>query len=155
MPEGTEPGTVDQQLNAEVGMGHVYNTVAETIGKLPWVNTPAHITAGGGGEGGKFYIASVAELDSLIAQWTVIRDKIDTSGEKLQDAVFRVAPPADDEMSRKEAMATEESLTMAIEHNRAMRDYAEGYINKLIDARHRYENTEGHNTSAVKHSDGA
>lgn len=155
MPEGTEPGTVEQQLNAEVGMGRVYNTVAETIGRLPWVNTPEHITAGGGGTGGKFYIASVVELDSLIAQWTVILDKIEVSGTKLEQATYLIDPPADDEMSRKEASATMESLGKAIEHNRAMREYADGYIQKLTDARHRYENTEGHNQSAVQHSDGA
>lgn len=155
MPEGTEPGTVDQQLNAEVGMGRVYNTVAETIGRLPWVNPPAHLTTGGGGEGGKFYIASVTELDSLIAQWTIIRDKITVSGRRLTQAVHEVEPPANDEMSRKEAEATRASLERAIEHNVAMGDYAQGYIDKLTAARHSYENTEGHNTSAVQHSDGA
>lgn len=155
MPEGTEPGTVEQQLNTEVGMGRVYNTVAETIGRLPWVNTPEHITAGGGGTGGKFRIASVVELDSLIAQWTVIRDKIDSSRRKLDNAINDIDPPADDEMSRKEAKATRESLVKAVEHNRAMRDYAQSYIDKLTNARHAYENTEGHNASTVKHSDGA
>ncbi len=151
MPDGTEPGTVDQQLNAEVGMGKVVKTFNDFI---PW-GSDDPMQAGGGGGGGRFRIASVAELDALIAQWTVILHKIDASGRKLDAAAQAVEPPADDEMSRKEADATLASLSKAVEHNTAMRKYAEGYITKLTNARNAYENTEGHNTSAVQHSDGA
>ncbi|CRK61191.1 hypothetical protein [Alloactinosynnema sp. L-07] len=151
MPEGaTGPGTTEQQLNAEVTVGRVINTVNDLI---PW-GTGGHVQAGGGGSGGHFKL-SIAELDALVAQWTVVRQKITVSSRKLDDAFDLVEAPADDEMSDLEAKATRDSLQKAIEHNRAMRAYAQGYIDKLTDARNRYENTEGHNTSTVRASDGA
>jgi len=151
MPEGTTgPGTTEQQLNTEVVLGRVINTVNDVI---PW-GPGGHMEAGGGGSGGHFKL-SLAELDALVAQWTVIRNKIDTSGTKLERAIHDVSPPADDEMSEMEANATRDSLQKAVDHNVAMRDYAQSYIDKLTDARNRYENTEGHNTSTVRASDGA
>ena len=154
MPEGTtapgsNPGTPEQQLNTEVTLGKVYNTINQMI---PW-GSGAPIEAGGGGAGGHFTL-SVPALNALIAQWTSVRDKIEASGDKLGIAANLVQPPADDTMSNAEADATRDSLRKAIEHNQAMRDYAQSYIDKLVKARNDYENTEGHNTSAVRSSDG-
>ncbi|MGH3860193.1 hypothetical protein [Actinokineospora sp.] len=149
MPDEHNPN-VDRQLEAEVAVGRAVNAIDRIV-----PGNVAPLSAGGGGAGGQFRIASVVELDSIIAQWTVIRNKIDSSGDKLRRARDYVEPPAKDEMSAKEAKATRNSLETAIDHNIEMSKYAQGYIDKLTDARNRYQNTEGHNTATVQHSDGA
>jgi hypothetical protein len=58
-------------------------------------------------------------------------------------------------MSRREARATVDSINRAVDHNLAMSEYAQGYVDRLTASRHSYENTETHNTSNVQHSDGA
>jgi hypothetical protein len=151
MPEGTDPGTTDEQINAEVAVAKVVNQIADIFSIGP--SDP--VQAGGGGGGGRFRIASIAELDSLIGKWEGIRDKIDAARGRLEDAASAVAPPAQDQMSVRVADALVASVEKAITHNRAMREYANGYIARLTASRHAYENTETHNTSTVEHSDGA
>ncbi|WP_285504763.1 hypothetical protein [Actinokineospora sp. NBRC 105648] len=128
----------------EVTVAQVHEAVAKV---LPGTQTPF---AAGGGGGGQYQLASVAELDALIAQWQVIHDKIDSTGQKLRQARDLIEPPAADEMSRKEAQATVHSLNQARDHNVAMRKYATAYIDKLVAARQAYENTEQHNAAALR-----
>jgi hypothetical protein len=90
MPEGSDPGTTDEQINTEIAVAKVVNTITDIFSIGP--SDP--VQAGGGGGGGRFRIASIAELDALIGKWEGIRDKIDVARQDLEDAAQAVAPPA-------------------------------------------------------------
>jgi hypothetical protein len=154
MPEGTQPEpqqpmTVDQQLSAQVGVAMVFNVANRMFG------TGQQYEAGGGGADGHYNIASIAELDALIARWQGIAGKIEAAGSDLREAARNCVAPAGDQASDKATSAARVSFGRAVDHNRAMRKYAEDYVGKLTAVRHNYETTEGHNTGTVAHSDGA
>ena len=153
MPDGTgteQPPGADQQIDGQVA-------IVNMLDNLPFFGDAARnaYVSGGGGEGGKFEITSLAELDALIAQWQALVDRMDASRQLLLQAIRHVAPPAEDSPSQSEAMATEDSINAAIDHNMSMRDYAQGYVEKLTAARKDYAGTEASNASTVSRSDGA
>ncbi|GAB3439847.1 hypothetical protein [Actinophytocola sediminis] len=96
------------------------------------------VGSGGGGADGKYVFADLDELDAIITEWIKIRDGIRVDGDKLTQAQQLIVPPAKDLMSQLQAAATIESLTKAIEHNAAMADYTDNYIQKLQAAHAQY-----------------
>lgn len=156
MPDGTgteatgdQPPNADQQIDGQVA-------VINLLDNLPFFGNAARdaYASGGGGAGGTFQIASLAELDGLINQWQSLVDRMDESRQRLEQAVRHVQAPAQDTPSQTEAMATKDSINAAIDHNMIMREYAQGYVEKLQAARADYAGTESDNTSLVGHSDG-
>lgn len=85
----------------------------------------------GGGEGGQFVFADLAELKSVTDQWKAERDRIVSDGKKINRAIELCTPPAGDLMSKYQANALRKSLTEALNHNQAMFSYADGYVQKL------------------------
>lgn len=131
MPEGSTqppPGPEDQ-IKQEVSTGRVMEWLGGLFG-AEWENT-----AGGGGTGGTFMFASIADLDSVIAQWETELDAISKDGERIRRAAGFIQPPAQDGMSEGLAKATRDSLLALLKHNEAMRDYARDYVRRLRDSR--------------------
>lgn len=106
--------------------------------------------SGGGGEGGQYVFASLAELDGVIAQWEALRDRIRGRGALLSRAISLIEPPADDLMSTFQAGNAARSLERAQEHRQAMEDYAAGYVEKLHAARARYAAAESDNAARLR-----
>src|SRR6266545_544483 len=66
--------------------------------------------SGGGGAGGRYVFASLAELDGMIADWEALRDRIFARDAKFRQAIGLIAPPAEDIMSRLHAHTAVQSL---------------------------------------------
>lgn len=94
--------------------------------------------SGGGGSGGNYVFANLAELDAIITQWAEMRDAIQADGVRLAQAQTLIRPPAHDTMSERQPAAVNRSLDKALAHNATMRAYASSYIEKLSAARERY-----------------
>ncbi|MGW5050464.1 hypothetical protein [Actinokineospora sp. NPDC004072] len=154
MPDGTGTEPTNDQPPAPGDQIDQQVNLISVLERLPFLGpaATAMYSSGGGGEGGRFAISSLAELDALITRWQGILDKIDESRSKLDDALAHVLPPAEDGPSNFEAEKTKASLQAALEHNIVMADYAAGYIKKLQAARADYAGTESENTATVNNS---
>lgn len=146
-PGGAEqeqpPPPPNEQIQNEISTGKVWDWLGGLFGS-EW-DTPA----GGGGTGGQFMFASLAELDGVITQWKAERDAIDADGMKIMQAIGFISPPAGDTMSVGQADATRTSLDALYKHNRAMFDYADGYIKKLEASRASIANIEHSNKTRL------
>ncbi|MGB3444935.1 MAG: hypothetical protein WBA97_39870 [Actinophytocola sp.] len=120
--------------------------MAGALGNAGYVITGS----GGGGADGDYVFADLAELDSIITEWTALRDTIQVDGRKLAQAQQAVYSPADDDMSRGQAKALVESLDKARTHNDAMLAYADAYVEKLTAARERYAADEETNVARMR-----
>jgi hypothetical protein len=96
------------------------------------------LTPPAGGGDGRYVFADLAELDSIIAKWEAVRDRIRDNGRKIIEARDAVTPPADNAPSRIQADVLANSLDTGHQHNLAMFDYANSYIQKLQASRARY-----------------
>ncbi|SDD01616.1 hypothetical protein [Actinokineospora iranica] len=153
MPEGTEqaPADLETQVATEVALRKLLKIPGQLFPGMP---TPGIAPTTGAGDG-HYAISSIAELDSLIKQWEALRDRIRTNRVKLEAVRGLIKPLAGDDASKQEAEASQASMDAAINHNRSMGDYVQGYIDTLAAARHEYENTEGHNATTLNTADGA
>jgi len=133
---GTEPLPPDQQIQMQISLGAVKGWLGALFGK-DW-----ETSAGGGGTGGQFMFASVAELDAVIAQWKDQRQAIFEDGEKIKQAGGTFVPPAGDGMSGGMVNATTTSLNALWKHNQEMYKYADEYIHKLEASRASMTNTD-------------
>ncbi len=104
-----------------------------------------------GGEG-NYVFADLEELDGIIAEWSAIRDRIESRRHKLAQAYGLITPPAEDVMSRLHAGYTRGSLKKALDHNDAMRAYAKAYVEKLTAAREQYAATDTQAATVVRRS---
>ena len=104
-----------------------------------------------GGEG-RYVFADLGELDTIIAEWSAIRDRIEDRGNRLTRAVGLITPPAEDTVSRLHALRTRASLQKALEHNDAMRVYTQAYVDKLTAAHAQYADSEGQASAAIRRS---
>ena len=147
-PPPEPPPPPGQQIDQEISVGKVFEGLGRLFGAGGW-----ETTAGGGGQGGQFMFASLADLDAVITQWETQLDAIIKDGAKISQAAGLVAPPAGDGMSQGQADATKQSLTKLKEHNDAMRDYATEYIKKLKASRASMANTEHGNVSQMRSVD--
>jgi hypothetical protein len=109
---------------------------------------------GGGGAGGQFVFADLAALDTAIARWTALKDRIGGRGRKIARARDRCNPPAEDVMSRRQADAAREAMNKKLLHNDAMRAYADAYLHKLADSRATMAAAEQSNTHRLRNTGG-
>lgn len=142
------PPPPDKQIDQEISLGKVFEGLGKLFGAGGW-----ETTAGGGGQGGQFMFASLADLDAVITQWETQLDAIQKDGLAISQAALNIGPPAEDGMSRGQANATKGSLLKLKEHNDAMRDYAVEYIKKLKASRASMANTEQGNESQMRSVD--
>lgn len=105
--------------------------------------------SGGGGQGGSFVFADLDHLDSIITRWSSLRDDIDGDGYDIDEAVRKIVPPAEDEPSVVQANAARASLLKGRQHNAAMFNYVNGFIEKLRATRAQYADSEEHNADTV------
>lgn len=139
----------EQQVGMQISIGKVKDWVGGVFGR-DWESE-----VGGGGAGGEYVFADLAELDEIIKQWEAQRDAIRADGDQIRQAIGFVMPPADDEMSVRQADATTDSLNRLLEHNTAMFDYAQAYVEKLKAARGHTAATDSDNASTLTRTDGA
>jgi hypothetical protein len=111
--------------------------------------------SGGGGNGGDYVFTDLAHLDHIITRWTTLRDDIFLDGQEIRAATREIVPPAADVPSVTQAKAVRASLLKGDQHNRAMFEYANGYIAKLSAARARYASTEEDNVDRLRKVDNA
>lgn len=149
-PEEQPPPPPGEQIDQEISLGKVWETVTSIFG-----TEGVETTAGGGGQGGQFMFASLADLDSVITQWETELEAIQKDGVAVNQAALNVGPPAEDGMSRGQAKATRDSLLKLKLHNDAMRDYAVEYIKKLKASRATMANTEQGNVAQIRSVDGS
>ncbi|GAA3026238.1 hypothetical protein [Actinokineospora globicatena] len=102
------------------------------------------------GSGGYFRFDSLVVLDSLIAQWTSVLDRITACNSQLQQAIDIVEQPAQDPASGSQTDAARRSFTRAVDHNLGMRDYARDYIRKLTATRQAYAAAESVNAASLR-----
>jgi len=138
VPDGTntDPLPPDQQIQMQISLGKVKEWLGGLFGQ-DW-----DTSAGGGGTGGQFVFASIAELDGVIAQWKDQREAIQADGAKIRQAANYITAPADDGMSSGMRDTSVESLNTLYDHNQKMAEYASGYIDKLEAARANMVNTD-------------
>lgn len=108
--------------------------------------------SGGGGQGGSFVFADLDHLDSIITRWSTLRDDIDSDGYNVDEAIRKIVPPADDKLSIAQAKAARASLIKGRQHNAAMFDYVNGFIEKLRATRAQYIAAEERNTDTVRNA---
>ncbi|MGH3864324.1 PE domain-containing protein, partial [Actinokineospora sp.] len=138
----------EQQVNT-----HIFVEKARTwIGDL--FGDANATTTGGGGAGGGYHWTDPTELQAVITQWESIRDEIDEDLHAIQSAISLAQAPADDEMSTAQAEATRTSLGKCAEHNQAMYEYANSYVNKLKAARGDTITTDESNASTLNRNGG-
>lgn len=147
-PPEQPPPPPGQQIDQEISLGKVWEAVTSLFG-----GEGVETTAGGGGKGGQFMFASLADLDSVITQWETELEAIVADGNTIQQAAGLVQPPAQDGMSVGQADATRQSLIKLKEHNQAMKEYAQEYIKKLKASRASMSNTEQGNVSQIRSAD--
>ena len=132
-PEGeeTEPPPPDQQVDNEITSAEVRDWLGGIFGN----DAGNEHESGGGGAGGEFLFADLAELDAVIGQWNSQRDEIQADQERIIGAYHDIAEPAGDEMSVGQAEASRESLLNMWKHNFQMLQYTDNYIKNLQGAR--------------------
>jgi hypothetical protein len=135
----------DQQIKQQISLGQVTDWLGNLFGAGGW-----EPTAGGGGTGGQFMFASIDELNTVIQQWQTELAAITADGIKVGQAISFVQAPAGDDMSTGQANATRDSLVKLQEHNNAMRDYAQKYLEKLIASRDHIVATEANNQTRMQ-----
>ena len=94
--------------------------------------------------------ADLAELDSVTAQWKAERDRIQQDHDNVLGAIRLCNPPAEDMMSHYQASRLRDSLTAARDHNQAMLNYADRYMQKLEASRVSMAWTEQDNTARLR-----
>jgi hypothetical protein len=99
-----QPGTAEQQVDAEIVVAQVGQAIAGTFGG------EYHHESGGGGTSGYYEFTSLAQLDEIINEFKAVRDDIAEDGRKLFRAQGLITPPAEDIMSVMQANATVASI---------------------------------------------
>jgi len=87
-------------------------------------------------------VASLAELDGVIAQWKEQKEAIFEDGRKIRQAAGALVAPAEDGMSGGMKDSSVKSLDALYQHNQAMFQYADEYIKKLEASRASMGNTD-------------
>jgi len=134
VPDGTSGGPTQppadpgDQIQAEINSGVWGSILSGLFGAGGAPKT-------GGGQGGTFMFASLAELDAVIAQWQAEYQEITEDGQVMQQIAGFLRRPADDPMSDGHVSSAQKSFIEMVTHNEAMRAYAEDYIRKLQESR--------------------
>ncbi|GAB3565761.1 hypothetical protein GCM10027445_11550 [Amycolatopsis endophytica] len=96
------------------------------------------IGAGLSAVGGAGYSFDPDQIAALIPKWEEFRDNIRDDYLKLQEAAAQVIAPSPDQPAIQNATQTLASVQAAIEHNRAMLNYAQSWIDNLKKANGTY-----------------
>jgi hypothetical protein len=110
--------------------------------------------SGGGGAGGQYVFADLAELTAILTEAEAILDEIRLDWQDLRQARQLVRPPAQDVMSRAEARITAQSLDEAVRHNIAMADYMAAELAKLRACRDAYVSSGEESAARLRKVDG-
>ncbi|MBN6035379.1 hypothetical protein [Amycolatopsis sp. 195334CR] len=80
------------------------------------------------------YTFDADALADRIRQLEDILGRVDDNNQMLSLAASTVVPPSQDGPAGAQAKATVMSIALAISHNKAMRDYAQAYLDQLCKA---------------------
>lgn len=97
-------------------------------------------------------VANLEELDSIIAEWQTVRDRIRLRADEIRQALNVIEPPSDDLMSTFQAQVAIASLRNAISHCRAMAEYAASYVIELEASRDDYLAADEDAAADVRHA---
>jgi hypothetical protein len=122
-----ESGSVEAQVAVEIALGQVRELFGADA-------------ASGGGAGGEFVFADLAELDGVIAAWREELDAIAADRDLIDDTRRAVDHPAADVMSVYHTQTTRQSLDALRAHNQELFAYAESYLKKLVETRQQMQN---------------
>lgn len=84
------------------------------------------------------YTFDADAMADRIRQLEDVRNRIGDNNQVLSGAASMVAPPSPDGPARTQAKATAMSISLAIAHNEAMREYVQAYLDRLNEAAGRY-----------------
>lgn len=147
--EGTEPqdpGTAQEQIEQQLALEQM-GPLIPIAGMVPEMMRSMQMATTGGGAGYQF---DPAEVDNVIQKLQNVVEKTEKAEHELRNAGKAVQPaPADDGPSTRQAAAVVQSLNKALEHNEALKKYANGFIAKLQSAKAAYGDAEGQNAGNV------
>ncbi len=92
---------------------------------------PEPTVYGGGGGGGGGFEMSPEELKTVIGLWQDELQKVSDDGDKIEDILFELMPPGQDDVSSSYVDTGLESLEALKKQNESMKEYIVGYIAKL------------------------
>lgn len=136
-PEERVDAAIASARFGEVGVGSL--GVGERMG-----------TGGGGGAGGQFVFADLADLNRAIGEWEAYRDRTKARVRKCQGAVELMTPMAGDMMSHFQAAGAETSLEKKRDHELALLGYADAFVQKLTASRSAMAATEQENADRLR-----
>jgi hypothetical protein len=111
--------------------------------------------SGGGGEGGHYVFANLADLDTIITDLETLLADIQQDRDDLERTAGLITPPAEDHMSTGQADAVVTFLEKARTHNLAMDTYAANELAKLKAARQTYATTDDNAATRLRSIDEA
>lgn len=95
------------------------------------LTTPEPTVYGGGGGGGGRFEMSPEELQTVIGLWQDELQKVSNDGDKIEDILFELMPPGQDDASSSYVDSGMESLQALKKQNESMKTYIVDYIAKL------------------------
>jgi hypothetical protein len=123
-------------------------------GERPLGNAGYVLTGSGGGGNGDFVFASLAELETIIAEWSTLRDEIGLDWDGFFQAQYQTnIAPAGDVMSEQQANAVNGSLNKALSHCDVMLKYVDSYVVKLAAAQRQYLNDDDNAKRRLERAD--
>lgn len=130
MSDGTDHAVApERQVHAHIAIGRAVAAAGGLFGR------ELDMAAGGGGDGGRYVFADLAEFDHVIAEWETLWMALHQDRRAILRAIEFVEAPADDPSSREQAEATSASLLSLREHTSQMIEYVARYLVKLKAAR--------------------
>jgi hypothetical protein len=102
----------------------------------------------GGAAAGGFQV-DPAELQSLITQWTDLRDTLRTAVKQVSPHSDSSTPPATDSASLTATNATQASMSAYLTHLQAMENYADEYVTSLTKVMQNYQISESANRGSA------
>jgi hypothetical protein len=138
------PGTPEEQINSEVAVSRVGGWLNSLFGG-DWSQT-----SGGGGRGGQFMFASLAELDSVIATWRREIDAMVDDRRRIRATMGAANRPAADAMSTYHTGAVKQTLAAMDVHSEQLLQYAQGYLRKLEQTRQQMQANEDAAESSMR-----
>lgn len=139
MPDGM---TGEKGAGAAIAAGAATEAVQETWGGSRW---ESGIAAGIGGGGGGFRFPSEEELGAIIIKWEDELEEIVKDRDDIDYAIDALVPPGEDSVSKAYTGDVVNLIRTLVEQNDTMRDYAEGYIEKLKEAKRAHAGQEDAN----------
>ncbi|MEV6909436.1 hypothetical protein [Amycolatopsis sp. NPDC051071] len=125
-------------------IGDAASAIKAVWGDLLTPPEPTVYGGGGGGSGG--FEMSPSELQTVIGLWQDELQKVSDDGDKIEDILFELMPPGQDDVSSSYVDSGLESLQALKKQNESMKEYIVGYIAKLELAKTKTMATDAANT---------